>query len=148
MHKARRRKLQWALARLAVLIAACSFAFWPRPARITRESFRLLKEGMSRAEVEAILGPPGDYASGDTESDGAATGRDYESIMTVEAYLPRPRSSWQGDWNGDRIKIHVALNLEGKIFLAWCGPRQPVDHGPLGNLLWRAKRQWHWFAGR
>jgi hypothetical protein len=146
----RRRKLRWAVAGLAaLLLVAGAFVFWPRalpPSRITRENFHRIRVGMSRAEVEAILGPPEDYANGDTEQDGAATVQDYSQVATAEAFLYRPPCSWQGDWRDDRIHIHVALDLEGKVFLAWCGPLQPVDHGSLGNLRWRAERQWRkWF---
>jgi hypothetical protein len=58
----RRRKLRWVLAGLAVLLLAVGgFVLWPRPNRVARENFDRIREGMTRAEVEAILGPPGDY---------------------------------------------------------------------------------------
>jgi hypothetical protein len=52
----RRRKLLGAVAGLAVLVAVGVFALWPRTERVTRENFDRIKEGMSRAEVEAIHG--------------------------------------------------------------------------------------------
>ena len=63
----RRRKLI-ALAGLAVLVAAGAFVLWPRPDRITRANYDRIRMGMSRAEVEAILGPPGDYTTGPVAS--------------------------------------------------------------------------------
>jgi hypothetical protein len=75
----RRRKLIAATARLAVLavLAALTvlalfgaFAMRPPPNQITWVTFGRIREGMSRAEVEAILGPPGNYATGTTAFDG------------------------------------------------------------------------------
>ena len=56
----RRRKLIAAVG----LVAVGAFVMWPRMDRITRENFDRISKGMSRAEVEAILGPPGDYSGG------------------------------------------------------------------------------------
>jgi hypothetical protein len=53
-----------ALAGLAVVIAAGVVVLWPREDRVTRGNFDRIRAGMSRAEVEAILGPPGDYTTG------------------------------------------------------------------------------------
>jgi len=82
----RRRKLWWVVG-LAVL-AAVVFLLWPVPsppapsppvpvqaARITRENFDRITYEMTRADVEALLGPAGLYATGpanrikDTEVD-------------------------------------------------------------------------------
>ena len=56
----RRRKLLivLVLAGLTVVVVmAGAVVLWPQPpSRITRENFDRIKEGMSRAEVEAILG--------------------------------------------------------------------------------------------
>src|SRR5690349_20867928 len=56
-------KLLGLLALLAV-IAATAVALWPQPDRITFENCDRITEGMSRAEVYAILGSPGDYRTG------------------------------------------------------------------------------------
>jgi len=60
----RKWKLRRVLAGLAVLMAAATFLFWHGRDRVTAENYERLRKGMTRAEVEAILGPPGDYASG------------------------------------------------------------------------------------
>jgi hypothetical protein len=60
----RRRTLLVALAGLAVMVAAGVGALWPRPSRVTGENFDRIEKGMSRAEIEAVLGPPGDYRTG------------------------------------------------------------------------------------
>jgi hypothetical protein len=64
----RRRKLLVALA-LAVAVAAAAVVLLPRPDRIAREDYDRIRPGMTRGEVEAILGPPGDYRTGRGESD-------------------------------------------------------------------------------
>jgi outer membrane protein assembly factor BamE (lipoprotein component of BamABCDE complex) len=54
----RMRKLLVALAGLAVVVAAGVVALWPQPLRATWENYDSIREGMTRAEVVAILGPP------------------------------------------------------------------------------------------
>src|SRR5258708_730719 len=51
---------------LIALVGVAAFVAWPRPDRVTRENFDRIKVGMSRTEVEAILGPQGDYTTGPT----------------------------------------------------------------------------------
>ena len=63
----RKQKLLGGLAVAAVLVVAGTFVAWPRQSRVTEENFNRIKEGMSRAEVYVILGPPGDYSTGPVE---------------------------------------------------------------------------------
>src|SRR6516162_11708776 len=62
----RRRMLLVALAGLAVmLVVTGTTMLWPRPADpINFENFQSLRGGMTKAEVTAVLGPPGDYRTG------------------------------------------------------------------------------------
>ena len=70
----RRRTLLVVLAGLTVVVAAGAVVLWPRtPSRITLENCNRIREGMSRAEVEAILGPPGDYRTGPGETGHGST---------------------------------------------------------------------------
>jgi hypothetical protein len=64
----------WLVVAGLALVALAAFMPWPRPNRvtpenlpngITPETFDRIKDGMTRSEVEAILGPPGDYTTGD-----------------------------------------------------------------------------------
>src|ERR1700722_8910984 len=66
----RSRKLRWMLVGLVALIAAGAFVLWPenRLDRVTRENYERLHKGMSQADVDAILGPPGDYRTGPTRN--------------------------------------------------------------------------------
>jgi hypothetical protein len=154
----RRWRLLVAPAGLAVVVV-----LWPQPPsriRITRETFERIREGMSRAEVLAILGgPPGDYRGGPTTApqgipfigpqlrDGATT----KDILARAAKLldhdepleitPCSRVTWSGDVG----ELSVCFGADGtQSSYFWAVSRLP--QGPLDNLLWRAKRQWHrWF---
>jgi hypothetical protein len=52
---------------LVVVAAAGPVVLWPRPDRITKESFLLIQLGASRSQVGEILGHPGDHRSAPTE---------------------------------------------------------------------------------
>jgi hypothetical protein len=121
------------VARVAVLVAVGAFILWPRPDRATQENFNRIQPGMSRAEVEAILGPPGDYRSGYTH--------DYETRASLPDDLI---------WETDHVIIVVYFKASGRVRfqrIQLVSLRESSD--PLDNLRWRAKRQWRkWFPKR
>jgi hypothetical protein len=135
---------------LAVLVAVGAFVLWPRPDRITRENCERIREGMSLAEVEAILGgPPGDYRTVLTQWDSNG-----------EAYLSHPPVYDPGCAGNPSVPIPVSepAMWEGNTGIAFVdfstqGAESPTFHktcevpqSRLDNLLWRAKRQWRkWF---
>jgi hypothetical protein len=125
----RRRKLLVALA----VVAATVVALWPRPTptgRVTRLNFGLLNEGMSQAEVEAVLGPPTDEATFPVE----------EQIL--ETYCgPGQQQIWQNDEG--RITIYFQRD---RVVYKRFGVVRRADQSYLDDLLWHVKRQWHrWF---
>jgi hypothetical protein len=65
----RRKLLPGAVAVLVTLAGVAALVLWPRADRVTRANFDRIRVGMSRAEVEAILGPPGDYRTGRTKEE-------------------------------------------------------------------------------
>ena len=150
----RRRKLLVALAGLAVVVTGLE-ALWPLPDRITRENCGRVREGMSRAEVEAILGPPGDYrtAIGVTEypSDRGTSWRSDPNLNDLNL-------TWQEDvdwaqhelfkqtiWVGDTFFVQCRLDDSGYVKDIRVLRRRTTQTAFEG-LLWRAKRQWHrWF---
>jgi hypothetical protein len=160
----RRRTLLVALAGLAVVVAAGTVALWPRaePNRITQENCDRIKEGMSRAEVEAILGPPGDYRTGLGESRvGEVVYGNYGNVVWVPDAATDPAPTlwnwsrspvqWTGDpvlqagWLGDSFWISIAIDESGSVVNKLSCPRR-TTRGQLDNLFWRLKRQWHrWF---
>jgi hypothetical protein len=84
-----RRKLIGVLAPgLLVLLAAGAFVAWPRSDRISATNFHRLRVGMSKAEVETILGPAGDHRTGDTTLSSASYRP--ETMGTSCGYCPRP----------------------------------------------------------
>jgi hypothetical protein len=138
----RRRTLLVALAGLAVVVAAGVAVLWPRPpSRITRENFDRIKEGMSRTEVEGILGPAGDYSTGPTQR-----------FMSVEDIIAQARldtfslHSGELTWSSDMVMVRVEFDSRGvataKYFTALVKLKQTF----VDSLIWRAERQWrHWF---
>src|ERR1700722_4653383 len=63
-----RRKLLGVLAGVAV-VGALLLLRPASPLRFTRQSFGRIETGMTQQEVEAILGPPDDYRTAETEGD-------------------------------------------------------------------------------
>src|SRR4051794_12432254 len=60
------RKRNWVLLGPLILMAGGLVAglSWPSYSKLTRANMEKVQQGMTRAEVEAILGaPPGDYAA-------------------------------------------------------------------------------------
>jgi hypothetical protein len=127
--KLRRVVLQALLALLAA-VAFVAFVTWPRPDRATQESFSRIQRGMSRAEVGAILGPPGDYRSGETHD-----------------FVTRGSSPGDLIWETDHVIIIVRFQESGRVrsqTIQLVSVRGSND--PLDKLVWLAKRQWRkWF---
>jgi hypothetical protein len=120
------------LAALAALAGAGTWVLWPRPDRITLENFRLLRVGMSRTEVEAVLGPPGDYRTVPTASE--PPWRVDDDRVDKEQY---EEDFWAGD--GGVIWVLIgSRGVEGKNFIA----NRKIPQSPLDNLIWWLRRQW------
>ncbi len=166
----RGRKLRWVVAGLAVaLLALGACVLWPRANRVTPEDFNRIKEGMNLAEVEAILGPPGDYRSGPTVVTLPAYGRYPPGLVPLLEH----KGHWQVwasqtlVWETDEARVVVGVLPPGQVpptifrkALPNLGYEKPdpggvisaryddmqLQSGPLDNLLWRLKRQWRrWF---
>ena len=123
---------------LAVVVAVGVVVLWPRPERITQENYDRIRVGMSRAEVYAVLGPPGDYSTGDAKASDLPgppmLTEDLRQAISLE------------EWFGDRAAIGVYFDGAGNVASARCWLLKPIDHGPLGNLLWRLKHWRRWFT--
>jgi hypothetical protein len=128
------------LAGMAVVGAAGAVALWSRADRITRENFARLNTGMSRAEVEAILGPPGDYTTSPPGDMGEEIVRDTE---TGERDAPGVDGLL---WIADAGIIEVTFDRAGQACRTVFAPLAPAKQSRIDNLLWRARRQWRrWF---
>jgi hypothetical protein len=133
----RRRKLLVVLAGLAVVAAAGVVVLRPREDRITRANYDRIQIGMSRAHVEAILGPQGDYTTAPVEAWGFFA---YVSRGATDPGTP------MSTWDGDQGSIRLAFDQQDKVAWGDFQSHHPVDLGTLDLVLFRAKRQWHrWF---
>jgi hypothetical protein len=144
-----------------VVVASVVVVLWPRPSsRITRENFERIRPGMTRNEVEAILGPPDDYRTGLGESD---FGDDSASHWVRDGtpfppWIPGwlaypnvppmkgvPTTGIQATWCGDSCRIWVMVDDAGRVRHSYCLNRR-LTQGSLDDLLWWLKRQWdRWF---
>jgi hypothetical protein len=126
----RRRKLLVALAGLAVVIAVGVVALWPRQQtdRVTLYSFKLVRHGMNRSEVEKILGQPGDYRTGPASAELGPAAANYLI------------------WRSDAGVFVLDFDARGHVVEQMHISTQRQELSPLDDLLWRLKRQWHrWF---
>jgi hypothetical protein len=132
----RRRKLLVALAGLALVVAAGVVVLWPRPERVTRENWARIQIGMGRAEVEAVLGPDGDFKTRDcTRRHVCATISD-TAIATDEMQ----------QWDTDTARIAVRYSKGGTVASAMYSVNRLPETGPVETLLSRARYLWHrWF---
>ena len=126
----RRRRLLVALAGLAV-VAATAVLLWPRDP-ITWKNFNRICKGMTRAEVEAILGPPN------------LTGAELEKL-DVDDFEDVPAIQPWGDdylfydeergrfWLGNAGVITVTFENDCAVSKAW---------DPYAGLLTRLWARW------
>ena len=129
----RGRRLWWAfaLAGLAVLLAAGAFVLWPQADRVTSENLDRVVPGMSRSDVYAILGRPGNYASGPVGEKGV-TGREGDFQNEVEAET----------WYGDDCIVSLQFTADGTVHAKAIEACNVIKLGSVDSLLWKVKRRW------
>jgi hypothetical protein len=127
-----------ALAVLAI-VGICVFVLRPRASRVTPENFKSIHEGMSRAEVEKILGPPGDYRTGPVASPGGEPLdlSQLSATVAVEGVLVE-------NWVSDELWGQVNIEIENDTVILVSDPVPLVrkQQSPLDFLRWHAKRLW------
>jgi hypothetical protein len=137
----RKRKLWWLVGGLVlVVLAVVGFVAWRQPLPVTADSCAQVRQGMSRAEVESLLGPPGDYTTGpvlsiplDWQIWGVKSDGGLGRLPTLQ-------------WHGDAGTIFIAFG-SNKVVNKHFEPAQLQHQSLLENLLWRAERQWRrWFS--
>src|SRR5262245_55804269 len=135
----RRRRLRWVVAGLAVLVVVGSVVALPRPVRVAREDVDRIQVGMSRVEVEAILGPPGDYTTGQVVFDCPPGGF---ILVSLPPDVSEPIVQWDFDTAHALMTFDEAERVSRKLLV----PAKRIEQKPLENLLWRIRRQWRrWF---
>jgi hypothetical protein len=136
----RRRTLFVALAGLAVVGAAGAVVLWPPTNRITEENLKRIHPGMTRTQVEEILGQPGDYTSGPVILQG-----DGKTIDSLEPEVVLELAS-RGVWISDSAGAEVAFDDEDRVVRVDQGTLVPAPLSYVDRFIWRLKRQWHrWF---
>jgi hypothetical protein len=144
----RRRKLLVVLAGLAVVVVVGVVILWPRSSSpITQENFDRIRDGMSRAEVEAILGPPCDYSTGPlvwvNRPNPSPSGVGFNPITVIGSGDNRVELV---EWRSDRQLITINFGPSGRVESLGMHDVARVNQTAFENLLWRAMRQWHrWF---
>jgi hypothetical protein len=94
---------------------------------------------MTLAEVEAILGPPGDYRSGPTGFHGA-------QILEEPDERRFQKRDWSWESDHGFLRVYPSRDDENRVAGAWFMGWDSVEQTPRQNLLWRAKRLWRrWF---
>jgi hypothetical protein len=137
----RGRMLRWALAGGVVLVGIAGWASLVSPVpllpQINMHSGETIRPGMTRAQVEVVLGGPGDY----------------RTRPTYDVWLPSLpndrilRRSWSAEWYSDEAHVLVLFDQSGCVKTAECLPQKPNHEHPLDNALWNLRRQWRcWFS--
>jgi hypothetical protein len=148
-----RRRSKWLLLvlglGLVVVIVAGVVVPWPAVERITETNTRRVKSGMSHSEVESILGRPGDYTSKPTKPSNTDCEQMFEATGEwFDPPLQDGKQIWPHEevWQTDSARAGVYFDSRERVCASAFKPYVATAQGPLDNLLWRAKRQWHrWF---
>ncbi len=130
------RKRKLLLGAVVALVGAVAFALCAWPYRIARGNYDRIKQGMSAAEVEAILGPapPVDF-----QDDGLSV--DDFDAEAAQSFGQIP------DLAGQSLHAHTWPGRAGYLMIVF-------DHGhvvykewaPRATLLQRLQSQWRrWF---
>jgi hypothetical protein len=126
-----------------VLVAVGAFVLWPREDCVTRKNCDRICEGMTWTEVEAILGPPGDYSTGLLRGPHGCPQSSYHDLAMLISEVAEGGALWLSDTGQAEVWFDNRGRVVDDPFINECA-REP--QGPLDNLLWRAKRQWRrWF---
>jgi hypothetical protein len=130
----RRRTLLVALVGLAAVVAAWTVVLWPRhiPPGAIWENVERVEDGMTLAQVEAIIGPPGDYRTGPSSLD----------LEWVSAGVIVWVGERQYAWAYDDYLLTTRCDASGPLgpmMYRVLGP--PAEQDSLGEVVWRLKRQ-------
>jgi hypothetical protein len=138
----RRPLLRWlaVVAGLAAFEVASigAFAIWfAWPSSISRQQFASIQVGMSQTEVEAVLGPPGDYRSSESADDRSTPqpgdrlgARNFDRYGSLEMWLT------------DTAYVFVEFDASGKVcsghFSSYKRSRNDLPY----NVTWRVMHRW------
>lgn len=130
-----RRRLLLALFAVVMLLVLGVWLHWTKPfSAITRENAAKIKDGMTLAEVEAILGgPPRDETTGPVIREEPpefappdARGRSFRiTIVNLRQHL---------EWHSDQVRIWVHFDSHGRVTDFTHFPTHRAEESPLALL--------------
>jgi hypothetical protein len=133
------RRLRWRLAGLAaacIALTAALVGLRPQPpSLITRENLDRIHVGMTRAEVETVLGLPREFRN---------TPANYGSMFTlgqIEGPAACRYTVVCESREGDKSVIVVHYNYRAEVIQAGRVDALDPTLGPSETLLWQVKRQ-------
>lgn len=127
----RKRRLRWVVAGLAVLSLAFAVLLYRHyhARRFTRQDFLSLREGMTLAEIEQVLGcPPGNYCTGPTNPDDVPPGSGRDEFGSLRWHFTK-----EAVWSSDTGRIDIAFDARGKAFSGFFVP----THRVFKDFFWR-----------
>jgi hypothetical protein len=137
-----RRTIVKSLIWLAAFLVAGVIVVWPDSSRITLENCQRIQNGMTHAEVLALLGPPGDHR---TRPPAVELPDELENIQSAS----KPGHFFEQDWVGDHVQARVFFDDKNRVWLRYYFPEDTLDVGTFESLRWRFQRLWHrWFPKR
>ncbi len=131
----RSRVLLLGTVAVAAALAVAAWTVWPTATAITADNAARIKQGMTLAEVEAILGGPArDETTGPVER-----------IEPPEFALPDARGiAWRitiadlrpalQRWESDQARVWIHIDAEGRVTDCQVFPMQRAKEGALAAL--------------
>jgi hypothetical protein len=139
------RKLVIVCLAVALLLGGALFALLrPCTCPVTAAAYERIEAGMTRAEVESILGgPPGDYRTCPGTRNRLPRIRTRLIPIPPGDYRRRPclppRDDDHDVWSGDEGEVHV-WSCSGTVVDAIFFDSNPDDIGPVALATWRLGR--------
>jgi hypothetical protein len=140
------------MASLAVWLGNWPLEQWAPPARPGMQDFEQIRDGMTRDEVYAVVGPPGDYSSGPLMNLAnfiacPAGPRDADDFLPPSIETLTGEIVERVEWRTDNAIASVFFRPTGRVRDKYLSAVSRIGQTPVENLLWRAKRQWYrWFS--
>jgi hypothetical protein len=106
-------------------LGVCGWVLWPRsPSEITRENAAMIKRGMTRAEVESLLG-----GAARDDSTGLVT-YDWETSFFRSGRVPRNPSVWRSD----HVQVEIVFDPTECVSAHWVMPLRRYDNNTLDMI--------------
>jgi hypothetical protein len=134
-----RTRRRWLFALLVLLLVFEAALYAPFPSLITRARYDRITVGMTKDEVIAILGSPGDYRNAENDYDVSP-----EHQPAHVFGRGNPAQSWPIIWRSDEADVALSFDASNKVSSGiFCYMRKKSDD-PSENMMWRAKRRCMW----